>query len=198
MTTQPPEPQLVAAPAPLEIRERLAHPSNYALQRSKRFVQCVVLHCTDGHEGYKQGANVARMFQDPNLQPRRSAHYVVDTDSVTLCVPDRSVAWHCGRTGNARGLGIELCGFAKQTRAEWLDGLSLPMLRLAARLVAMKCREFALPTVFINSTALRSGATGITTHAEVTAAWRETTHTDPGPGFPMDLFAAAVANANGN
>jgi N-acetyl-anhydromuramyl-L-alanine amidase AmpD len=185
-----------AAPHPVRIKTKLAAPTNYQQRRARRAIQFIVIHCTDGHEGFRKDDDVAAMFAKADLKPRRSCHYVVDTDSVTQCVPDQSIAWHCGKSGNLRGLGIELCGFAKQTRAEWLDALSLPMLRIAARLTRDLCQAYGLPMHFVNAAALRQGAPGITTHAEVGVAWRETNHTDPGRHFPMDLFLRAVASAN--
>jgi hypothetical protein len=189
------EPKIVAATAPLVIREVMAHPRNYAASRSKRTILFLVLHCTEGHEGTTQDANVAHMFQDPALDPKRTCHYVADTDSITRCVRDNDIAYQAGHTGNARGLGLELCGLARQSRADWLDALSLPTLGLAARWAADKCREHNLPVRFLDAAALRKGATGITTHREVALAWHETNHTDPGPSFPMDLFIHAVQQA---
>lgn len=193
--SKPVEPQLIAAPGPLVYVETPAHPRNYLRHRSPRPILFLVLHSTEGHEGPTQDTNVARMFQDPTLDDKRSCAYVADTNSVTRCVNDPDVAFHCGHTGNLRGLGLELCGLARQSRAEWLDELSLPMLQLAARWAAEKCRQYNLPARFVNADALRKGATGITTHHEVSLAWRETNHTDPGPNFPMDLFIPAVAAA---
>lgn len=189
-------PELVAAPGPLVIKRVPAHATNYHPTRAAK-IAFIVLHSTEGHEGFKQDDNVAHMFSKPFVLPQkpRSAHYVVDSDSVTQCVPDAATAWHCGRSGNKLGLGIELCGTAKQTRLEWLDDLSLPMLAIAARLIADKCREFQLPVRFVNAAALHRGERGITTHAEVAAAWRETNHSDPGVHFPMDQLLAAVATA---
>lgn len=183
---------IVAAPGPLAIKARPASVHNYVPRRTPREVRFVVMHCTDGHEGPSKDDDVAAMFARDDLRPRRSCHYVVDTDSVTQCVEDQSFAWHCGRRGNLYGVGIELCGRARQTRAQWLDDLSLPMLCLAARLVADLCHRHELPVELLRGSQLRAGLRGITTHAEVGVAWKETRHTDPGPHFPMDLFVAAV------
>lgn len=189
------EPRIVAVAGPLAIRQVPASPRNYTLHRSTATINILVLHCTDGCEGTSKDTDVARMFQNPSLVPRRSCHYVVDTDSITQCVPDTANAWHCGKFGNARGLGIELCGRAAQTREQWLDELSLPMLCIAARWAADKCLQYKLPAQFVDAEGLRRNHAGITTHAEVGAAWKQTTHTDPGKGFPLDLFIQAVQTA---
>lgn len=156
--------------------------------------QLIVVHATDGHEGTRKDDDVAAMFGSILVRPR-SAHFVVDADSVTQCVPPTMTAWHCGTTGNARGEGIELCGRAKQSRAEWFDELSLRTLNIAARLIATRCVATGVPAVFVDSELIKDGYRGITTHAEVTKAWGESKHTDPGPHFPMHELVRAVVQA---
>lgn len=190
-----PEPRIVAVPGPLQIKDVPAHLSNYS--RTMRHPSVIVLHATDGHEGVTKDTDCAVMFARPFPpgQPKRSSHYVVDTDSTTRCVRDEFAAWHCGHHGNAIGIGIELCGRADQTRPQWLDALSLPMLCIAARLCAELCRQWQIPARVVNDRGLLAEEQGITTHAFVAQAWKETTHYDPGPGFPMGAFVTAVNNA---
>lgn len=187
-------PLIVAAPA-LQIRRIPASPRNYG--HVERVPRLIVVHCTDGHEGPSKDGDVAAMFTDPELKPRRSSHYVVDTDSVTQCVPDNLEAWHCGRTGNHRGIGIELCGLASQSYAQWHDSNSLPMLQIAARLIAELCKRHNIPAVYLSSPDLKADRPGITTHSSVSLAWGESNHTDPGPGFPMVKLVSAVRVALG-
>lgn len=187
-------PLIVAAPA-ITIHRKPAHPRNYA--HIERVPRLIVVHCTDGHEGPAKDGDVAAMFQDPELKPRRSAHYIVDTDSVTQCVDDRLEAWHCGRTGNHRGIGVELCGRSDQSYDQWHDSNSLPMLSIAARLIAELCRRHTIPAAYLTSPDLRADRTGITTHASVSLAFGESSHTDPGPAFPMVKLINAVRSALG-
>ena len=197
MTASPPplpnEPIITATPL-LTRRFLPAHWKNYSSvpRSAPRFV---VLHCTDGCEGTRCDEDVAAMFQDAALSPHRSAHFVVDADSISACVPVLQRAWHCGHTGNALGIGVELCGRAAQTRREWLDALSLPTLNNAAGLVAELCAQYKIPPVVVNDRGLVSGAGGITTHSFVSMAWKESTHHDPGVSFPLGPFVAAVAKA---
>ena len=183
---------ILPAPHPLTIKSVPAHRHNYQYARPGRVITFIVIHCTDGHEGTRQDDNVAAMFAQRDLYPRRSCHYVVDADSATQCVPDDSVAWHCGSKGNLRGLGIEICGFAKQPRAEWLDDTSKATLSIAARLTYDLCKRYNLPMQLLDAEHLRTGESGITTHAAVSAAWKESSHTDPGASFPLDAFMRAV------
>jgi len=200
VTSRPPQlpevipPLIVAAPS-VQIKRKPASPKNHG--HLERVPKLIIVHCTDGHEGPTKDGDVAAMFADPDLKPRRSAHYVIDTDSVTQCVPDNLEAWHCGRTGNQRGIGIELCGRANQSYDQWHDALSLPMLSIAARLIAELCTRHNIPAVHLASPDLMANRGGITTHASVSIAWGESSHTDPGPGFPMVKLVAAVRTALG-
>lgn len=200
VTGQPPKlpdeiPPLIVAVDSFQLRKRPASPRNHS--HIERVPRLIVVHCTDGHEGPTKDGDVAAMFADPELKPRRSAHYVVDTDSVTQCVEDKLPAWHCGSTGNERGIGIELCGRGDQSYLQWHDSLSLPMLQIAARLIADLCKRHSIPAVYLNSPDLRANRMGITTHASVSLAWSETSHTDPGHGFPMVKLVNAVRAALG-
>lgn len=191
-----PEPLIVAVPGPLVIKQRRAARSNYGGKRLSP-PRGIVLHCTDGHEGFKKDDDVAAMFADSKLNPERSAGYIVDSDSVTQCVADEMIAWHCGATGNRLFLSVELCGFAKQTRDQWLDELSLPMLCFAARLFAELCVKHHIPACIVPAANLVLGDPGITTHAFVSEAFKQSHHTDPGPGFPLTAFVDAVARVIG-
>ncbi len=193
--TQPALTPAIVAAAAINIRRKPAHSNNYG--HGERSPKLIVIHCTDGHEGPNKDADVAAMFADANLHPRRSAHYVVDTDSVTQCVDDNMQAWHCGKTGNRLGIGIELCGKASQSYDQWHDSLSLPMVQIAARLVANLCQKHNIPCVYLTSRQLLEGRSGVTTHASVSIAWGESTHTDPGPGFPMVKLVNAAREALG-
>jgi N-acetyl-anhydromuramyl-L-alanine amidase AmpD len=188
-------PIIVAVAGPLAIRDQIAHASNYSAH-TRPSTQALVIHCTDGCEGSgHKDRDVAAMFQDPNLVDHRSAHYVVDADSCTRCVPDAQIAWHARHHGNAATIGIELCGRASQTREQWLDQASLATLQIAARLCADLCAKYRLPPAAVTAVGLVSGARGITTHAYVSEAWKQSTHYDPGPGFPFVAFVAAVGRA---
>lgn len=184
---------IVATAGPLQIKQQLAHPTNYSPHR-RLTTRAIVLHCTDGCEGTNAAEDCAHMFAG-KLANQRSCHYAVDADSIVRSVPDLQVAWHCAHAGNAIGVGVEICGRASQTRAQWLDETSYRTLCLAARLVADLCTAFALPPRFVDAAGLRVGEPGITTHAEVSKAWQQTHHTDPGPGFPLVDFVSAVSAA---
>ena len=122
---------------------------------------------------------------------KASWHYAVDQDSVTQAVKDTDTANHAVGA-NPFSIGVEHAGRASQTAFEWLDEYSAAMLRLSAQLVGSLCFKHGLPAVFVDAEGLKRGDKGITTHAEVTKAWRKGTHWDPGPNFPMEWYLTAV------
>ena len=126
---------------------------------------------------------------------RVSAHYCLDTRDVVRCVPENSEAWHAGKNANRHGIGIELCGSPYQTRADWLDDLSRPMLAHCARLLADLSVSHGIPLISRTAPELAELVPGVTTHAAVSSAFpADTSHWDPGPGFPLEeLLEAARA-----
>ena len=156
-----------------------------------------ITHCTEGAEGLGRAADVAHMLATiPESGKPRSAHLVIDSAAVIQCVPFEREAWHAGRNANMRGEGIELCGFAEQTRTQWLDALSLPMLQLAARAVRWRCDTLQIPLELRTRDQLLALQPGVTTHAEIARAFpADTDHSDPGVNFPLDEFMQAVRAA---
>lgn len=194
----PPKPAIVAATAlpPIKMIEARWYRAG---PRRKRTIW-IVLHCTDGAEGPRKaedGAHeLAHIPGKAHGGKPRSVHWFADTDSIVQCVPVECEAWHAGRNANMFGEGLELCGRASQTREQWLDAASLPMLCLAARHVRIRSDALGLPLRFVKAPELRANLPGITTHAEITRAFpADTAHTDPGVGFPLDEFLAAVQAA---
>lgn len=184
---------IISAARTLAVTTRTAASSNWSAVR--RRPSLIVLHSTEGGEGGgATDANVAAGLAKPKPAGQRTSfHYAVDADSASLCVPEACIAWHCGHTGNLIGIGVELCGTARQSSDQWLDGASMATLRNAARLVADICARWAIPAEYLDAHALNNGLPhGITTHADVSAAWRESTHWDPGPNFPIVSFVDAV------
>ncbi len=152
-------------------------------------VRWIVLHSME--VDYRPGVarNVATFFGRTSSEV--SAHVCVDGGELVVCVEDEDTAWAAARTGNRHGLHVELAGRAAEGRDVWLA--RAPMLDLAAAWVAEKVRKFGLPLIFRSAAELQASLPGITTHREVSSAFGETDHTDPGANFPMDHFMARVA-----
>jgi N-acetyl-anhydromuramyl-L-alanine amidase AmpD len=156
----------------------------------------IVLHCMEWPETSTGAEWCAGFFagrQGP--APQTSANYCIDDDTIVCSVPPDRIAWHAPGA-NKHGIGLEHSGFARQSRAQWLDDYSLRMLMLSAELTAWLCRRFEIPLQFVLGDHLRHGGRGITTHAEVTRAWPDKgSHTDPGPFFPIGEYLRFVVEA---
>lgn len=79
--------------------------------------------------------------------------------------------------GNATGVGIELCGYASQSRAKWIvrRGQRIALAELIARL----CHEHGLGLPHHGANVLGHGDVSRMRHVAGG-------HTDPGPNFPWD------------
>jgi N-acetyl-anhydromuramyl-L-alanine amidase AmpD len=155
-----------------------------------RRIDLVVIHSAEIGESL-EGAEA--LMKACAVSPRvASWHYAVDAQSITQSVLEEDVAF-AAPGANSNGIQIELCGYARQSQAEWQDAYSFHMLELAARLVADIIARHELPAVFVSRETLRLPmARGITTHAEVSKAFKKSSHWDPGPHFPMAHFIERV------
>jgi len=122
-----------------------------------------------------------------------SAHYVVDPLEEVQVVYDGVIAWHA--PPNLHSIGIEMCdtpgpipgdkpGSAawKALKRSWRWRLPAQrqMLRRTAKLTAQLALAYDVPLRWCNARQLRQGMHGITSHANVSLAWRQSTHWDPG------------------
>lgn len=155
---------------------------NYGPTRT--LTQMVVIHAT---------ANTASAEAEAAYAARRtdgvSAHFYVDSDSAIQSLDTTVTAYGCFPIGNSRSVQFELCGLNNQ--------ISDATMREAAPIVARACHEFGLPIRKISPVQLRDGVKGICGHLDVTLAWGEGDHTDPGNAFPWDRFIGYVQAASG-
>lgn len=122
-----------------------------------------------------------------------SAHYVADPVGAVQVVRDHVTAWHA--PPNPHTLGIEMCDIpgplpgdhfvravwkAARRKWRWNKPNQQAMLHVTAQLTAQLCLAYDIPTVWIGVRKLRAGHKGVTSHANVSRAWRESTHWDPG------------------
>lgn len=162
----------------------------------------VVIHATCPNTGYAgasaagQAIGTARYFAGGNAGG--SAHYIEDINTETHCVPDGTIAYHA--PPNVRSVGIEICAeggdYAKSyTREQWLSASVWPaVLRTASRTREL-CQRYAIPMVKLSVADLLANRHGICGHVDVSNAWHQSSHSDPGAGFPWDKFIAAVGGA---
>lgn len=120
-----------------------------------------------------------------------SSHYYVDGDSIVQSLHTDLGANHAGSsTGNRYAISYEITGVNGWTRQQWLDRVAWPLL---ARQIARDCRRHGIAVQLLTVAQMRDGrTTGVVTHDLMRQAWGGTTHTDPGPGFPLDHLLALV------
>jgi len=154
-------------------------------------IRVIVIHDMEAPEGPMTAENVAHWFATMPASSKASAHVCVDNNSAVRCVADGDRAWHAPGA-NSDGLGIELAGYARQSRAEWLDQYSKGVLENAAKVVAGWCRKHSIPARKLSVAELKAGKKGIVGHIDVSKAYGQTNHYDPGPNFPWDYFLGRV------
>lgn len=148
-------------------------------------------------EGDGNADSLARYLNNPANQV--SYHYTVSQAAdggVTVCdVVDTDYAsWS---VGNANSISINLCfagSRAAWTRGQWMQ--QAKAIDVAAYLAVQDCRKYGMSTLVVPPP-YSAGTPGISDHKWVTDVFGWGTHTDVGPNFPWDVFAAAVAKYDG-
>ena len=92
----------------------------------------------------------------------------------------------CAPPLNQEGEHLEICGFAKWTRAEWISRKAL--LEAVAHWIAWRCTVRRIPIRYVASP--RVGTSGVTGHINVNNVFHKSDHHDPGAGFPWDVVIA--------
>lgn len=171
----------------------------------------VVIHSTCPEMGYPKASaagravSTARYFQSSGSGG--SAHYVVDVAETVQCLKENVIAWHAPPSG--KSLGVEICsdGGSKTsfrnprvayTRAQWLSPQVWPAVLRAAALTRQLCQKYSIPMVKLSASDLKAGRKGICGHVDVSNAWHQSNHDDPGPDFPWAEFMAAVKGGSTN
>lgn len=163
-------------------RYRWMPPRSYSASRPGGPPKWIVIHSTEGSEGKRSAENGAAYDQKRTDQV--SAHFYADSDSVVQCVRTTDRAHTAAGHGNLWGIHIEVCGKAGQSAAQWDDAVSRATLQQVAGLCRVLRRKYPFPLIRLTAAQLKGSSMGFCRHADVTAAWGESTHTDPGPNFP--------------
>lgn len=160
----------------------------------RRRVRLIVIHDMEYPEKLTAAEDVAHYFA--TTPTHASAHVCVDADSIIQCVKDNDIAWAAPGANND-GIQVELAGYGRQTRDEWLDAYSTRLLHQAADAVAQYTLKYGVPPVRLTNEELRAGRAGIIGHHQASEVYRESDHTDPGVNFPWDVFIPLVVTRRG-
>lgn len=181
MTVKPPAPPYLG-------------PAAHTSPGSNKPIKRIVVHATVSPLVKGQARATAAYFRSKSAGG--SAHYVVDADEAVQVVYDSVQAWHA--PPNANSIGVELCdalsspAWDKANAARWSDGPHVSMLQHAAALVAQLCLAYDVPIHRLSAADLKAGKHGICGHVDVSQAWHQSTHWDPGEAFPWDTFMGMV------
>lgn len=128
-------------------------------------------------------------------QGDRSYHYIVGKDGKVVInpVPTDQAAWSVGSPGNQTSINAAFAGsYADWSREDWMEKRR-ESIRTMATLAAQDAEKYGIPTELLGE----NRSEGIGGHSWVTENLGGTDHTDPGPGFPWDVFLADVNAARG-
>jgi hypothetical protein len=129
--------------------------------------------------------SVAAMFRTTDRFA--SAHYTSDASVVLQTAYDSLICYHA--PPNANSLGWELCCLlSNEGKGHWDKPDHRKMLHRAARGIAQTCLYYEIPIRKVGPLGLRAGRKGICGHIDVSKAWGQTNHWDPGPYFPWNWF----------
>lgn len=189
MSVQPPSPPYLG-------------PAAHTSSGSNKPVHRVVIHSTVSPCEPGGARDIAAYFRKEIAGG--SAHYVVDPAEDVQVVFDSVIAWHA--PPNPNSLGIEMCdipgpvpndkpgtaAFKAARRAwRWVKPNQRAMLRRTAKLTAQLCAAYDVPPTFLTVADLKAGKHGVTTHNNVSQAFHQSTHWDPG-FWPRRLFMRMV------
>jgi hypothetical protein len=186
----------IPAPAPPVVGGTPANQSGIQAGYDRVVVHSAVAPCVPG---------MARRLGEMNRAGSTggSWHYAVDPDETIQCSFDRYICWHA--PPNSRSIGIEMADMpgtvpigktGQQLRFlkkswRWADQPHRKMLERTAYLTARLLLAEGLPVQYVSASGLRAKKRGWTTHAQVSKAWGQSTHWDPG-FWPRIMFGRKV------
>ncbi len=170
-------------------------------ENPERKVNWLVLHTVDDGQGQVEHVALsnAHFFMhggDPHNPA--SAHYFVDggADQPAIHTVQMKDIAFAAPGANTHGVHIEHAGSSAQSAAEWSNDYARAMLELSAQIAAAVCSRFNIPPVWLSPHDLLAGKAGITSHNNVTIAFKpefpRASHTDPGPNFPSGHYVERV------
>lgn len=200
----PPLPEPAPAPEPPQLPEGFKFPAPeppyrgpaaHTSGRGNKPILRAVIHSTVSPCEPGGADDICAYFRSE--RSAGSAQYVIDPEAERQCVWDDVVAWHA--PPNPHTSGFEMCDIpgpvpddpplsaafkAARRSWRWAKPNQRKMLKRTANLVAAHCLAEDIPLVWLSVSALRKAgpahARGITSHANTSLAFGQSTHWDPG------------------
>lgn len=165
-------------------------------------IDAFFLHTEEGNSNADQLARGILADPAPGGDPKRAVSYhytasqAADGGVTVVDVVDTDYAsWSVGNANN-RSINLVFAGSrASWTRQQWLT-LAGKAIDVAAYLAVQDCRKYGI-TPKVIPPPYSDRLPGISDHNYVTKIIGWGSHTDVGPNFPWDVFAAAVAKYAG-
>jgi hypothetical protein len=153
--------------------------------RKASAIQFHVVHAAEG----STAAGVANYLNQPYV--KGSVQRCVDDVEGVRILSDLLIPWGAPPL-NTGGIHDELASFSRWRPQDWYKRLR--MLQREAWFIARDCHVYGIPVRWLDAPALKrigsrpgKGKGGITDHVQVTRAFGQTDHTDPGPGFEKEI-----------
>lgn len=144
----------------------------------------IAIHNTSNDATPAEEASYARRRTDDV-----SCHVVADPYAVLQILSLDRNSWHAGSSwGNSKAISFEFKG--KNT---WSSDYWRTVIDRSAPVIAECCVLWAIPVRRLTvEEARKKVMKGFVTHDDMRQAWGGTTHTDPGPNFPMEYLLTRV------
>lgn len=151
-----------------------------------------VFHTTENDDNTPP-QNVARWQQD---RKNNSSYNVLfgARGTTVRSNDDNYIPWAAGWTGNQYGLHGSAVGRAARTRSQWLQHPE--QLESMAQWAADLNRRYGIPLIRLTVAGVQAKKRGFCGHLEISNAFKEVNHTDPGMGFPWDVVLNRAKEIN--
>ena len=157
---------------------------NYSTTSARK--KYIAIHNTSNNATAEAEASYAKRRTDDV-----SSHYYVDNNSIVQSLDTKLKAWHAGSSqGNTYAIAYEITGTNDKSENWWMENVDWDLL---ARQIATDMKQWNIKNKHLTIAEMQHGSgTGIVTHDDMRRAWGGTTHTDPGPKFPMTYLISKV------
>jgi hypothetical protein len=140
----------------------------------------VVIHDSESSDSSAQA--LCDLMARPGDRPNGSGGFYGASYHVITTNDPKDVMWH-----------ICMPGRVTQGRDGWLDAASRDGIRAVANFIVQQSQIDGFPLERCSVSDLLAGDGGYCGHVDVSNAWHDSDHTDPGPTFPWDVLAADIA-----
>lgn len=135
-------------------------------------------------DGTWSADKMAKYQQSPSAGG--SYHLVIDVNGrIARENDDPFIPWAAMFTGNRVAFHFSLSGKASWTRQQWLARPK--QIDALAKVLAAYSKAKGIPLIRRGPQDVRAGKWGVCGHDDISKAFKESTHWDPGTGFPFDV-----------